>query len=45
VHEKDLKDEILRLCRAELPRHKVPTAVTFVPALAVTATGKIARHA
>jgi acyl-coenzyme A synthetase/AMP-(fatty) acid ligase len=38
-----LKDEILRLCRDRLPRHKVPVALNFVPALAVNATGKMAR--
>jgi len=40
----ELKNEILRLCRATLPRHKVPAAINFVPSLAVTATGKIVRH-
>ena len=40
----ELKDEILQLCRAALPRHKVPAAINFVPSLAVTATGKIVRH-
>jgi acyl-coenzyme A synthetase/AMP-(fatty) acid ligase len=39
-----LKDEILRLCRHTLPRHKVPVALNFVPVLAVNATGKMARH-
>jgi len=39
-----LEDEILRLCRAGLSRHKVPSAIRFVPALAVAATGKLARH-
>jgi hypothetical protein len=27
-----------------LTQHKVPTAIRFVPALAVAATGKLARH-
>jgi hypothetical protein len=27
-----------------LPRHKVPTAINFVPALAVSATGKMVRR-
>jgi acyl-coenzyme A synthetase/AMP-(fatty) acid ligase len=40
-----LKGEILRLCRDGLTQHKVPTAIRFVPALAVAATGKLARHA
>jgi acyl-coenzyme A synthetase/AMP-(fatty) acid ligase len=38
-----LKDEILRLCRDTLPRHKVPVALNFVPVLAVNATGKMVR--
>jgi len=40
----EVEDEILRLCRADLSRHKVPSAIRFVPALAVAATGKLARH-
>jgi acyl-CoA synthetase (AMP-forming)/AMP-acid ligase II len=40
----ELKDDILKLCRAELPRHKVPAAISFVPALAVAPTGKVLRH-
>jgi len=39
-----LEHEILQLCRDALPPHKVPAALTFVPALAVAATGKLARH-
>ena len=39
-----LKDEILRLCRDTLPRHKVPVALNFVPVLAVNATGKMVRE-
>ncbi len=39
-----LQGEILRRCREALTRHKVPTAIRFVPALAVAATGKLARH-
>lgn len=38
-----LKEDILKLCRETLPRHKVPVALNFVPALAVSATGKMAR--
>jgi acyl-CoA synthetase (AMP-forming)/AMP-acid ligase II len=38
-----LKDEILKLCRDTLPRHKVPVALNSVPVLAVNTTGKIAR--
>jgi acyl-coenzyme A synthetase/AMP-(fatty) acid ligase len=39
-----LQGEILRRCREALTQHKVPTAIRFVPALAVAATGKLARH-
>ncbi len=37
-------DDILKLCREALPRHKVPAAISFVPTLAVAATGKLARR-
>jgi acyl-CoA synthetase (AMP-forming)/AMP-acid ligase II len=40
----ELKDDILKLCRAALPRHKVPAAISFVPALDVAATGKLLRR-
>jgi len=43
--EAGVKDEILALCRNALPRHKVPAAISIVPALAVAATGKLARRA
>jgi acyl-coenzyme A synthetase/AMP-(fatty) acid ligase len=39
-----ISDDILRFCRATLPRHKVPAAIKFVPSLAIAATGKLARH-
>jgi acyl-coenzyme A synthetase/AMP-(fatty) acid ligase len=39
----ELEHEILQLCRESLPRHKVPAAISFVPALAVAATGKLVR--
>jgi acyl-CoA synthetase (AMP-forming)/AMP-acid ligase II len=38
-----LKDEIIRHCRGALPQHKVPAAIRFVPSLAVTTAGKLAR--
>jgi len=38
-----LKDDILKLCRASLPRHKVPATINVVPSLAFTAAGKLAR--
>jgi acyl-coenzyme A synthetase/AMP-(fatty) acid ligase len=40
----DLRREILQICREELAQHKVPAAIRFVPALAVVATGKLARR-
>ncbi len=40
----ELKENILALCRAALPRHKVPATVNFVPSLDVAATGKLARR-
>jgi acyl-coenzyme A synthetase/AMP-(fatty) acid ligase len=39
-----LKDDILTFCRNTLPRHKVPAAISFVPALKVAATGKLVRR-
>ena len=38
-----IKGEILALCRAELPQHKVPVLVRFIDRLDVTAAGKLAR--
>jgi acyl-coenzyme A synthetase/AMP-(fatty) acid ligase len=38
-----LKNEILQICRKELPRHKVPAVLNFVPALNFAASGKMAR--
>jgi acyl-coenzyme A synthetase/AMP-(fatty) acid ligase len=40
----ELKDDILKHCRAALPRHKVPAAISFVPTLAVATTGKLSRR-
>jgi len=40
----ELRDDILKLCRATLPRHKVPAAISFVPRLPVAATGKLVRR-
>jgi acyl-coenzyme A synthetase/AMP-(fatty) acid ligase len=37
------KNEILEACRHALPAHKVPARLTFVPALALTAAGKLVR--
>jgi acyl-CoA synthetase (AMP-forming)/AMP-acid ligase II len=44
VAETKVKDDILALCRAALPRHKVPAAISFVPSLDVAATGKLSRR-
>ena len=42
--ELQIKNDILELCREALPRHKVPASISFVPALEVAATGKLARR-
>jgi acyl-CoA synthetase (AMP-forming)/AMP-acid ligase II len=42
--EQQIKNDILQLCREALPRHKVPAAISIVPALDVAATGKLARR-
>jgi acyl-coenzyme A synthetase/AMP-(fatty) acid ligase len=39
-----VKGDILKLCREALPRHKVPAAISFVAALDVAASGKLARR-
>ncbi len=39
-----IKDDILKLCRETLPRHKVPASISFVPALGIGAAGKLARR-
>ena len=38
-----LKSEILDSCRRALPPYKVPATIRFVPAIEVTAAGKLAR--
>jgi acyl-coenzyme A synthetase/AMP-(fatty) acid ligase len=40
----ELQRDILRFCRATLPRHKVPATLNFVKALDVAATGKMVRR-
>ena len=40
-----LKAAILDLCRQRLPPHKVPALLKFVPALPLTAAGKLSREA
>jgi acyl-coenzyme A synthetase/AMP-(fatty) acid ligase len=44
VQQIEVTNDILKLCREALPRHKVPAAIRFVPTLAVAATGKLARR-
>ncbi len=40
-----VKKDLLQACRAALAAHKVPTSVRFVPALELTAAGKLVRPA
>jgi len=40
----ELERTILQLCREALAMHKVPTAIRFVAALDIAASGKLARH-
>jgi acyl-coenzyme A synthetase/AMP-(fatty) acid ligase len=40
---REVKNDILRVCRASLPPHKVPAAIRFVPSLEVTPAGKLVR--
>ncbi|HLW92712.1 MAG TPA: class I adenylate-forming enzyme family protein [Roseiarcus sp.] len=42
--EADIREDILATCRARLPPYKVPAMIRFVPKLAMTATGKLARN-
>lgn len=39
----NIQQEIVTLCRAALPPHKVPVSIRVVPALAVGETGKLVR--
>jgi acyl-coenzyme A synthetase/AMP-(fatty) acid ligase len=39
-----LEQEILKICRETLPRHKVPASLRFVETLAVAQTGKMERQ-
>jgi acyl-coenzyme A synthetase/AMP-(fatty) acid ligase len=38
-----LQQDILQSCRTELPKHKVPALIRFLPALDLTSGGKLAR--
>jgi acyl-coenzyme A synthetase/AMP-(fatty) acid ligase len=40
----ELQRTIKQFCRESLAPHKVPAAITFVPALAISETGKLVRH-
>lgn len=40
---KEIRDQILNRCRAQLASHKVPAVIRFVDALDVTPAGKLAR--
>jgi acyl-coenzyme A synthetase/AMP-(fatty) acid ligase len=42
-NSRKLEQEILKICRDTLPRHKVPAGLRFVPALTVAETGKLGR--
>jgi len=39
-----LRHDILKICRDQLPRHKVPTVLNVVPVLNVASSGKVARY-
>jgi acyl-coenzyme A synthetase/AMP-(fatty) acid ligase len=41
---RQLQQTITQFCRESLAPHKVPAAIRFVPALAVSQTGKLVRH-
>src|ERR1043165_2342727 len=45
ARKSEVKGEILQLCRESLTQFKVPVAISFVPRLAMTNSGKLARHA
>jgi acyl-coenzyme A synthetase/AMP-(fatty) acid ligase len=38
-----LRAELMEACRRALPAHKVPARLRFVPALELTAAGKLVR--
>lgn len=41
---RELQQTIKQFCRESLAPHKVPAAINFVPALAISATGKLGRR-
>ena len=40
----ELQQAIKQFCRGSLAPHKVPAAISFVPALTISETGKLVRH-
>ena len=40
----DFKREILKMCHESLAAHKIPATIRCVPALEMTAAGKLVRH-
>ena len=43
-HARELQQTIKQFCRASLAPHKVPAAISFVAALAISQTGKLVRR-
>jgi acyl-coenzyme A synthetase/AMP-(fatty) acid ligase len=41
---RELQQKIKQFCRESLAPHKVPAAIRFVPAFAISETGKLVRH-
>jgi acyl-coenzyme A synthetase/AMP-(fatty) acid ligase len=41
---RELQQTLKQFCRQSLAPHKVPAAISFVPALAISETGKLVRH-
>jgi acyl-CoA synthetase (AMP-forming)/AMP-acid ligase II len=44
MHGSEIEREIMDLCRASLPQHKVPVMISFVANLAFAESGKLARR-
>ncbi len=40
----EVKREIIALCRESLTQYKIPVAISFVPSLTISESGKLARH-
>jgi acyl-coenzyme A synthetase/AMP-(fatty) acid ligase len=41
---RELQQAIRQFCRESLPPHKVPAVISFIPALAISETGKLVRR-